>query len=141
MSQSEEQKVKKRIPVKAGVFDLEKERLIASRCRKCGECFHPERVICLNCFSDEMEEVALSTRGKIFTYSLSLPKSPGAPVTAPFIVAYVELPEKVYPFSLITGCELNEVKIGMDVDLYFWKVRENEEGNEIMAYGFRVVKT
>jgi len=136
---------KKRVPIKQGLFkvpaDREKGYLIGSRCKKCGDCFYPKRAVCANCYSQEMEEVALSTRGKIYTYTIARTSYPGVPLTAPFITAQVELPEKVQVLSLITGIDFDKVKIGTDVELYFWKVREDEEGNEVMAFAFKPVGT
>ncbi|MBE0414961.1 MAG: Zn-ribbon domain-containing OB-fold protein [Dehalococcoidia bacterium] len=134
---------KKKVPIKEGLFkvhtDEEEGYLIGSRCKKCGEYFHPKRVVCANCYSEDMDEVALSTRGKIFTYTIARTSYPGTPLTAPFITAHVELPEKVSVISLITDIDLDKVKVGMEVELYFWKAREDGEGNEVMAYAFRPV--
>ena len=131
----------KKIPIKEGLFkvpsDGEKGYLIGSRCKRCGEHFYPKRAVCANCYSQEMEDVALSRRGKIFTYTIARTGYPGTPVTPPFITGQVELPEGVQVLSLITDVDLDKVKIGTEVELYFWKTGEDEEGNEVMAYAFR----
>lgn len=134
-----QQKEKGKVPIKEGVFNLEKGRLIGSRCKKCGERFHPKRAICANCYSEEMEEVLLGTRGKISTFTIARTGYPGTPLVPPFITAQVKLPEDVLALSLITDCDLDAVRIGTDVELYFWKTGEDEEGNEVMAYAFRPV--
>jgi len=134
---------KKRMPIKEGLFkvptDGEKGHLIGSRCKKCGDCFFPMRAVCAGCFCEEMEEVALGTQGKIYTFTVARTGYPGTPLTPPFITGQVELPEKVNVLSLITDIDFEAVKIGMDVELYFWRVREDEEGNEFMAFAFRPV--
>lgn len=136
---------KKRVPVKEGLFKVptaeEKGYLIGSRCKNCGDYFHPKRAVCANCYSEEMEEVALGTRGKIWTYTIARTGYPGMPLTPPFITGQVELPEKVVAMTLITDIDFEAVKIGMEVELYFWKTGEDEEGNEVMAYAFRPVST
>lgn len=135
---------KKRVPVKEDLFkvptDGEKGHLIGSRCKKCGDYFYPKRTVCANCYSEEMEEVALSTRGKIYTFTIARTSYPMTPLVAPFIVGEVKLPEEVLTLSLITDIDFEAVKIGMDVELYFWKVSE-DEGNEYMAFAFRPVST
>jgi uncharacterized OB-fold protein len=134
---------KKQVPVKEGLFklpsDQEQGSLLGSKCKACGEYFHPPRVVCANCFGEDLEEVALSRRGKIYTYTIGRVAYPGTPFTAPFITAQVELPEKIQVLSLITGLDNDKVKIGTEVEIYFWKIAENEEGNELMAYAFRPV--
>ena len=132
---------KKKVPIKEGLFRLPSDKepgsLMGSRCKACGEVFHPPRVVCANCYSEDLEAVALSRRGRIYTYTVGRIAPPGAPVTAPFITAQVELMEKVQVVSLITGLDIDRVKIGTEVELYFWKAGENEDGNELMAYAFR----
>jgi hypothetical protein len=133
--------VKKKIPVKEDLFkppgDEGEGYLIGSRCKACGEYFHPKRVICANCYSEDLEEVALGKKGKILTYTIGRTSYPGTPVTPPFVTALVELPEKVRVLSLIAGIELDKVEIGTEVELCFWKTGEDEKGNEIVAYAFR----
>ena len=46
------------------------------------------------------------------------------------------MPEKVMILSLITDIDPENVKIGTEVELYFWKAEEDAEGNELMAYAF-----
>ncbi len=134
---------RKKLPIKAGLFkppdDGHGGYLIGSKCKVCGVYFHPKRVVCANCYSEDLEEVALSGRGKITTYTIVRTSYPGTPVTAPFITAQVELPEKVRVLSLITGIDFDKVEIGTEVELCFWKTGEDDKGNEIVAYAFRPV--
>ena len=67
--------VKKRIPVKEGLFTMpsspdEKPRLIASECPSCGEVLFPKRKICTNCQEEKLREITLSQRGKIYSFSV-----------------------------------------------------------------------
>ena len=138
------QETRKRVPLRKGAFqppasDKENGYLIGTRCRKCGHYFYRKRAVCLNCYSEEMEEVALSTRGTIWSYTIARQVYPGTLLTPPFIVAQVELPEKVQLMTLLTDCDPEAVRVGMEVELYFWKVREDEDGNEVMAFAFRPV--
>jgi uncharacterized OB-fold protein len=134
---------KKRLPIKEGLFKPPSNGnpgyLIASRCKACGEYFHPQRVVCANCYSEDLEDVALGNRGRIFTYTIARIGYPGTPVTAPFVTGQVELAEGVRVLSLTTDIDLDKVKIGTEVELYFWKTGEDEVGNEVMAYAFRPV--
>ena len=134
---------KKRIPIKEGLFKIptngEPGHLLACRCRACKEYFHPKRVVCANCYSEDLEEVALDRRGKIYTYTIPRTSYPGTPVKAPFITARVEMPEGVMVLSLITDIDFDQVEIGTEVELYFFKTGEDDEVNEVMAYAFRPV--
>ena len=55
---------------------------------------------------DTMQEMALSTRGKIDTFTVVYVAPMG--FTAPYIQAFVDLPEGLRIFSLIIGCEPSE---------------------------------
>lgn len=136
---------KKKLPIKEGLFKPpdggDEGYLIGSRCKTCGVYFHPKRVVCANCYSEDLEEVALSRRGRITTYTIVRTSYPGTPVTAPFITAQVELPEKVRVLSLITGIDLDKVEIGTEAELCFWKTGDDGKGNDVVAYAFRPVLT
>lgn len=132
---------KKRIPLKEGLFDIEKGRLTGSKCPQCGQHFFPTRHVCLNCFHRDLEPVELSTRGKIDTYTISRMVLPGSVMKeAPYGIAHVALPEGVIVQTVLTDCDVESISIGMDVELVIRKVEEDEEGNEVMAYFFRPVK-
>ena len=135
---------RKRIPVKEGLYkppvsDEDKGYLIGSKCRSCGTHAYPKRAVCLSCYSEDQEEVPLSTRGKIWTYTVARQGYPMMPLVAPFICAQVVLPEKATCLSLVSDLDFDQVKIGMDVELYFWKVQTDSEGNDVMAFGFKPV--
>jgi uncharacterized OB-fold protein len=136
-------KKKNKIPIKEGIFTIpsgeDPGNLIGSRCLSCNEYFHPVRVVCANLYSENLENIRLSRRGKIFSYTIARTGYPGAPVTPPFVTAQIELPERIHVLSLISDIDLDNVKIGDEVELSFWKTGEDDKGNEIMAYAFRPV--
>lgn len=118
----------------------EKPQLIASRCQSCGEIFFPKRLICANCQQKGLEEIKLSRRGKIYSFTVIMQRPPvyyRGPV--PYAIGYVELPEGVRIETLFAHCDLEGLKIGMDVELIIEKLHEDEEGNEIMTYKFRAL--
>ena len=145
VSQPDEKKeqVKNQIPVQEGIFyqpqaPKEKPYLIGSKCSACGYVSFPMLTICPVCVKrNTMEEVHLSGRGKIDTFSVCFAALPG--FKAPSIQAYVNLEEGARIWALITGTEPDEeaLKLGMDVELVIGKVREDSEGNEIISYQFK----
>lgn len=137
-------KAKKKVPLKEGLFkpptNGDDGYLIGSKCKSCGEYFHPKRVVCANCYSQDQEEVALSKEGKIFTYTIVRTSYPDSPFTPPFVTAQIDLPEKVLALSAVTDIDLGNIEIGIGVKLYFLKTGEDEEGNDIMMYAFRPIR-
>lgn len=135
---------KKQVPLKAGWYKIpespaEKGYLIGSRCRSCREVFFPKRFYCANCSSPDIEEVALSTRGVIDTFTISTMTPPGSIMQAPYALARVKLPEGARVMTVLTDCDLGKLDIGMEVELVIRKVKEDEEGNEVMAYMFKPI--
>lgn len=134
--------MKSQVPLQEGWYHIpgspaEKGYLIGTRCRDCGEEFFPKRVYCAACTSSNVEEKALSTRGKIDTFTISRLTPPGSVMQAPYVLAKVELPEGLLVTTVITGCDPEKVAIGMEVDLLIEKVKEDDAGNEVMAYVFK----
>ena len=133
------------IPVKEGLWTEpegpdERPQLIASRCLNCGELFFPEKDngICSCCQSVDLEEVLLSTRGKVYSYSVVMLRPPVYyQGQVPYALGYVELPEGIRVETLFTGCDPEEIFIGMDVEMVIEKLHEDEQGREVLAYKFR----
>lgn len=138
---------KKIIPVREGLWvnsiNLpEKPQLIGSRCGDCGEIFFPKRWkgICLNCQKTKLEDILLSRRGKIYSFTIVMQgRSQPAPYKGPvpYALAWVELPEGVRFETLLTDCDFDRLKVGMDVELVIEKLHDNDDGNEVLSYKFR----
>lgn len=114
--------------------------LVGTRCGACGKTFFPKKEVCPECFDGELSEVPLSRRGKLHAYTLSVMGPRHLP--KPYLAAFVELPEGIKLYTLLTGCEPapEAVRIGMDVEMVIEKITEDESGNEVMGYKFRPVR-
>ncbi len=136
---------KKRLPILPGIMHEatlpgDKSYLIGSKCNACGRTFFPKQSVCRICMRDNtMQETALSSRGKIDTFTVVHVAPMG--FKAPYIQAFVDLPEGLRIFSLITGCEPSEdaLKTGTEVELVIDKITEDEKGNDLIGYKFRPV--
>ena len=135
-----ENKKEKKIPIHEGLFNIpsspsEKPYLIGSRCRNCQEVMFPQRRICLNCFGKGLEQVALNSRGRLFTFTINHqgPKE----FSTPYASGYIDLPEGVRIYSLLTDWETKGLKIGAEMKLVIEKIKEDNEGNVVLGYKFR----
>jgi len=140
---------KKGIPVKEGLWTTpssseERAQLIGSKCLSCGEVYFPkkEKGICTHCQQRNLEEIKLGCEGKISSYTVVMQQPGGGFYKGPVPYAYgcVDLPDGVRVETLFTGCDFNELEVGMDVELVIEKLYEDEEGNEILTYKFRPVE-
>jgi uncharacterized OB-fold protein len=113
--------------------------LVGSRCKACRKSFFPKKEVCPNCFDGQLQEVPLSTTGKLHSYALSL-LGPSE-MEKPYVIAFIDLPEGIKLFSVLTDCEpWDEVlKIGMDMEMVIGRIKQDEYGNDIIGYKFRPV--
>ncbi len=88
-----------------------------------------------------MKEYHLGEKGKLESFTVVWSPLPG--FKAPSVHSLIRLDEGLTIWSLMTGCDLSgdALEIGMDVELVIEKVREDQEGNEIVSFQYRPVKT
>lgn len=113
-------------------------RLLGSRCPSCNAHFFPLRQVCSRCLGGQLEEVVLSSRGTLYTYTVLHQAAPGFEV--PLVLGYVDLPEGVRILGQIAGVSPEDVKIGMPVSLHAEQFGEDDQGRRILGYRFRPTK-
>lgn len=135
----------KRIPIHAGLFTwpAESPQLIASRCCACGEVAFPRQASCPACTGGSTEEILLSRRGRLWTWTIQRFPPPAPPFSGdreafvPFGVGYVELPEGIRVEARLTENDPAKLAIGMDMELVVEPFRRDEAGNELLTFAFR----
>jgi len=137
---SEEKEAKKQLPLKPYLFVMpddtsKKPYLTAQRCKACGTYFYSGRRNCLSCGDEPMEVVPLSGRGTLYTYTIVHKQLPGALMKVPYAIAVVEMEEGVHVQSVVDRDHGN-LEVGMDMVVYFDKVAEDKEGNDLLAFKF-----
>ncbi|MBI4294679.1 MAG: OB-fold domain-containing protein [Chloroflexi bacterium] len=138
---------KKQIPAVEGLFTWpsDEPRLIGARCKSCGEFFFPKSFPTHNptCKNRELEEVLLSRRGKLWSYTVHhYPPPPPFMAPKPFVpfgIASVELPEGIKVLGMTTDCVPEKLKIGTEMEMVVEKLYEDKDGNEVMGWKFRPV--
>ncbi len=60
------------VPISEGAFVLDAEGglLLANKCKSCGQVFFPKAVFCLTCLNEDMQELKLSRKGKLYSYTI-----------------------------------------------------------------------
>ena len=81
MSEEEARYTRGQRPIQDGLFTWPSDRpqLIASRCTNCGELTFPTQASCPACTSRNSEEVLLSRRGTLWTWTVQHFPSPSPP--------------------------------------------------------------
>jgi uncharacterized OB-fold protein len=137
---------KRKIPVREGLFITSspadgKPRLVGGKCFSCGEVIFPKLEICPNCQEEKIEEITLSIRGKIYSYTVVMQRPrPYYKGPVPYGLGFVELPEGVRIETLFANCDPGTLEIGDEVELIIDKLYDDDEGNELITYKFRPVK-
>ena len=137
---------KKIVPLREGLWSEigtqdGKPHLLGHKCKSCGEQFFPKKDngICTYCHSTDLEEILLDTKGKVQTFSVVMLRPPGGYYRGevPYALGYVQLTDGVQVETLFTGCDPEEIRVGLEVEMILEKLHEDEEGNEVITYKFR----
>ncbi|RMD86086.1 MAG: benzoylsuccinyl-CoA thiolase [Candidatus Dadabacteria bacterium] len=138
---------KKKIPAVEGWFDWQSEEphLIGSRCKACGAYFFPkETVQCRNpsCRTTDLEEVALSNRGRLWSYTNNCYKPPAPYVSPdpfePYAIGAVELEREkmVVLGQMARGVRTEDLQVGMPVELVIETLFEDDE-HEVLVWKWK----
>lgn len=136
-----------RVPAIEGWFTTSGEpALLGTRCAECGSFFFPpERIACRNpaCASRELEDVPLSRRGRIWSFSVNHYAAPapyvGKEPFEPYTVVAVELAKEqmVVLGQLAEGVDPSTLSIGDEVEVVIEPLFTDEDGNENIVWKWR----
>jgi hypothetical protein len=136
-----------RVPAIEGWFTTtDAPALVGTRCGACGSFFFPpERALCRNpaCVSAELEEVELSRRGKVWSFSVNHYAAPapyvGKDPFEPYTVVAVELVDEqmVVLGQLADDVDPAGLKIGDEVEVVVEPLFTDEDGNEHLVWKWR----
>jgi uncharacterized OB-fold protein len=138
---------KTRVPAVEGWFTMDPQdpRLLGTRCSSCKTYFFPkETVSCRNprCASSELNEVPLSRRGRLWSFTNNC-YPPPSPYVAPdpfepYAIAAVELEaEKMVVLGqVVPGVGVEGLEAGMEMELVLDSLYDDEE-NEYVIWKWR----
>jgi uncharacterized protein len=124
--------------------------LIGGKCPECGTYVFPPVLSgesnCPNpaCAGDAPESVALSTRGKLWSYTENRyappPPYPSPDPFEPFAVAAVELADEglIVLGKVVEGTLAADLKVGIEMELTTMPLFTDEDGVERIVYGWRI---
>ena len=97
-------------------------RFYGARCNQCGFVQYPPQRVCVKCRArDDSTPVRLSDRpGRVFTYSMDYL---AGTTDSPLVIAVVDFDGGGRALCMMTDRELDEVSVGMPVDMSFRKLR------------------
>jgi|SRR5208337_890834 len=99
---------------------LKRRELYLQKCRDCGATRYYPRAQCPECLSPRTEWVRSSGRGTIHTFTVTNQnQAPGFRESLPYVMAYVELDEGLKMLTNIIDCPVDQVRIGMPVEVVY----------------------
>ena len=121
---------------------LSKEKLMGSRCRKCGAFFVPPRTICIKCYSTEMEWIEMKGKGKLAAFTCIAIGPPfmakeGYDRKHPYVSGVVELEEGVKVVARIEGVDGKKpetIRIGTPLQVEFLHRGEGENLTAFLTF-------
>lgn len=100
-------------------------KLMIQKCTDCNKYVFYPRLVCPHCFSDNLGWVQASGRGTVYSYTVvqSNAPSPFLP-DIPYVVAVIRLEEGVQMLSNIVGCDFDELRCDMPVEVTFKRLTD-----------------
>ena len=112
--------------------------LIGGKCGTCHAVSFPKKSICSRCNGGEIQEILLSRRGKLVTYTEVHHKPPDYEGDVPYYIGRVLLPEGVFILAQLSkGRE--DLRSDMDMELVVEPIYTREKGELIRGYKFRPI--
>ena len=97
-----------------------RHELVVQRCRGCGLHRFPARDQCSSCLSRESDWVPSAGRGTVFSFAvMHQVYHPGFADDVPYAVVVIELAEGARLISNLVDCPVQDVRVGMPVEVVF----------------------
>jgi uncharacterized OB-fold protein len=113
-------------------------RLTGMLCQDCGAKMLPQRLVCPQCGSRNLELYQFKGEGMLYSYTTVYDAPTGYEGFAPYLAALVRLDEGPLVAAQLTDVEPDEVRMGMPVEMVTRRLREfGESGMIVYGYKFR----
>lgn len=129
--------------VAADLFEVSDDEvaLIGSRCGACGSHYFPQALGCRNpdCGHPSVARVLLGRRGRLYSYTVQKYQPPPLFRMAawePYAIGLVALDEGLKVIAMLTGMDLEDLRIGTAVRLVAEPLYEDETGRAVLTYKY-----
>jgi len=113
-------------------------RMEAGKFAKSGKTYFPPRVVDPTNGDTEQSMVRLPETGKVLTYTVIRTPSAMFKDIGPYALAIAELTDGTRVMAQMTDCDIEKVKIGMEVRVEFRKIQQ-EGDHGVISYGYKFV--
>jgi len=93
---------------------LEEDKMMTTKCQKCGKIYFPPKMDCNVCGSSETEWIEIDEVGKLVAYSTVMYGPAGFENEVPYTIAVVKFPNGVQIFGRTSkSIPIDNIKVGM----------------------------
>lgn len=134
-----------RKPVIEGLFaeTAEGPRLLGSRCATCKTAYFPRTAACHDprCSKSQVEDAAFGPRGTLWSFAIQH-YPPPPPVRwdepyVPYAIGVVDMPEGLRVLARLATTSLEQIRVGMPVELVLERLCTEKDGSEVTTWKFR----
>jgi len=127
----------KKVFIRDDLFKTNAEEvvLVGNKCPQCGAAFFPKAEFCTQCLNKELEEMPLSKRGTLYSYTIT--RVPVGRHPIPHAIGMITLPEKVRITVPLIMSE-KDFKIGEEMEMVI-STLWTEEDHDVIGYKFKAV--
>ncbi len=98
--------------------ELQNDRFVTTRCKRCALVFFPPRIICPDCLGEKIEWVRLSGRGRLYAFTQ---QHQSLAHSKPQVVGIVDLEGARGRIFSIIDAPWEELEIGLPVRIDFFE--------------------
>jgi hypothetical protein len=121
---------------------LGEEKLMGSKCEKCGKTYCPPRALCIECYATDLSWTEMPETGKLAAYTCITVPTPammalGYDRKNPYCCGVVEIAPGVRMDARIEGVDANDpasISVGMKLKTQFLHQGEGEARTSFVAY-------
>ena len=118
-------------PLRDDAINLDPQGLKGIACRACSRRSFPQRPLCPHCGADTIDNVALSDRGRVASWTV-VHQAP-APLKTPYTLVTVDLDDGVR----LLGAAVGDVQIDTEVAVELFPMKSDTSGKPLWWYRFR----
>ena len=117
------------------------EELLVQTCNACGNRQLPWGPCCARCLSQDLASLKASGRGTVFSFTVVRQAiHPTFSANVPYVVADIELEEGPIMTSNVTDTPVEDVRIGLPVEVWFDNEAEDAFHTKLRLPKFRPIK-
>ena len=119
-------------------LQTQRYRLMGVVCEDCGAKLLPRRLVCPHCKSHNLLAHQFNGEGTVYSHTAVYDAPSGYEGYVPYLAALVQLDEGPLVAAQLTDVEIDEVHVGMPVEMVTRRLREyGESGMIVYGYKFR----